>query len=237
MKLLGFLIALFASLAAASQPTQVDSEYVVTASGGITIGRAKASFTRKGDTYSIRSELRSDGALKVFLDDQFTTESTGRVDNEGLKPLEYSERRAKDNKRDFKSTFNWKNNVVHTVLRDEPSDAWFPPGTQDPLSSLYQFMHMKELGETLAMPMADRRRISAYTYKLMGEARIVTPAGEFDTRHYQRIPPVQLIPTDRKESRVDVWLAKDRYNFPVRLVIDDPKGYKLEQTLVAINAK
>lgn len=237
MRLLGFMIALLASLAAASQPTHVESEYVLTASGGITIGRAKASFTRNGDTYSIKSEMRSDGALKVFLDDQFTTESSGRVDKDGLKPLEYSERRAKDNKRDFKSTFNWNNNVVHTVVHDDPSDAWFPPGTQDPLSLYYQFMHMKELGNTFAIPLSDRRKVSAYTYKLIDEARIVTPAGEFDTRHYQRIPPEQLIPTDRKESRVDVWLAKDRYNFPVRVVVDDPRGYKLEQSLVALDTK
>jgi len=237
MKLLGFVFALLPSLAAASQPTQIDSEYVVTAGGGITIGRAKTSFTRTGDTYSIRSETRSDGALKVFLDDQFTAESTGRVDGDGLKPLEYTERRAKDNKRDFKSTFNWKNNVVHTVLRDEPSDAWFPPGTQDPLSTYFQFMHMKELGETVAIPMADRRRIDAYTYKLIGEARIVTPAGEFDTRHYQRIPPERAIPSDRKEAKVDLWLAKDRYNFLVRVTIGDPRGYTLEQSLVAFNAK
>ena len=237
MRLLGFLICLLAPLAAASQPTHVESEYVVTASGGITIGRAKATFTRNGDTYAIKSEMRSDGALKVFLDDQFTTESSGQVDKDGLKPLQYSERRAKDNKRDFKSTFNWNNNVVHTVVHDDPSDAWFPPGTQDPLSVYYQFMHMKELGNTFAIPLSDRRKVTSYTYKLIDEARIVTPAGEFDTRHYQRIPPDQLIPTDRKESRVEVWLAKDRYNFPVRVVVDDPRGYKLEQTLVALDTK
>ena len=237
MRLLGFVIALSCSLAAASQPTQTEAEYVVTANGGITIGRAKASFTRTGDTYTIKSETRSDGALKVFLDDQFTAESTGRIDAEGLKPLEYTERRAKDSKRDFKSTFNWKNNVVHTVLHDEPSDAWFPPGTQDPLSTYYQFMHMKTLGDSLAMPMSDRRRIDAYTYKFIGEERITTPAGQFDTLHYQRIPPEQPIPTDRKEQKVDLWLAKDRYNFLVRVTIGDPRGYTLDQSLVAFNAR
>jgi len=231
MRLLGLLISLVSSLAAASQPTQVESEYLVTANGGITIGRAKASFTRTGDTYRIRSETRSDGALKVFLDDQFTTESSGRVDKDGLKPLEYTERRAKDNKRDFKSTFNWKNNVVHTVVHDEPSDAWFPPGTQDPLSNYYQFMHMKDLGETLTIPMAERRKINTYTYKLIGQERTATPAGEFDTRHYRRVT------TDPKETKVDLWLAKDRHNFPVRVIFDDPKGYKLEQQLVALETR
>lgn len=227
------IAAVFACVAAsaASQPTQIEAQYVVTTNGGITIGRASEVFSRKGDSYSIRSETRSDGALKAFLDDQITVESSGRVDKEGLRPLEYSERRAKDNKRDLKSTFDWKINVMHTELRNDPSDYWFPAGTQDRISIMYQFMHMKELGETLTIPMAERRKINTYTYKLIGQERTATPAGEFDTRHYRRVT------TDPKETKVDLWLAKDRHNFPVRVIFDDTKGYKLEQQLVALETR
>ena len=233
MKRFAVIAAVFACVAAsaASQPTQIEAQYVVTTNGGITIGRASEVFSRKGDSYSIRSETRSDGALKAFLDDQITVESSGRVDKEGLKPLEYSERRAKDNKRDLKSTFDWKINVMHTELRNDPSDYWFPPGTQDRISVMYQFMHMKELGETLTIPMAERRQINTYTYKLIGQERTATPAGEFDTRHYRRVT------TDPTETKVDLWLARDRHNFPVRVIFDDPKGYKLEQQLVALETR
>ena len=232
MKRFALSLTLFSSLAAAAvQPTQIEAQYIVTTNGGITIGRASEVFSRKGDSYSIRSETRSDGPLKAFLDDQITVESSGRVDKEGLKPLEYSERRAKDNKRDLKSTFDWKINVMHTELRNDPSDYWFPPGTQDRISVMYQFMHMKELGETLTIPMAERRKINTYTYKLIGQERTATPAGEFDTRHYRRVT------TDPKETKVDLWLARDRHNFPVRVIFDDPKGYKLEQQLVALETR
>jgi len=233
MKRFALIATVFACVAAsaASQPTQIEAQYIVTTNGGITIGRASEVFSRKGDSYSIRSETRSDGALKAFLDDQITVESSGRVDKEGLKPLEYSERRAKDNKRDLKSTFDWKINVMHTELRNDPSDYWFPPGTQDRISVMYQFMHMKDLGETLTIPMAERRKINTYTYKLIGQERTATPAGEFDTRHYRRVT------TDPKETKVDLWLAKDRHNFPVRVIFDDPKGYKLEQQLVALETR
>ena len=233
MKRFALIAALFACVAAsaASQPTQIEAQYLVTTNGGITIGRASEVFSRKGDSYSIRSETRSDGALKAFLDDQITVESKGRVDSEGLKPLEYTERRAKDNKRDLRNTFDWKMNVMHTELRNDPSDYWFPPGTQDRISVMYQFMHMKELGETFTIPMADRRKVFTYTYKLVGEERTATPAGEFDTRHYRRLS------NDPKETKVDVWLAKDRHNFPVRVIFDDPRGYKLEQQLVALEAR
>ena len=228
------LIAAFgacAAASAASQPTQVEAQYVVTTNGGITIGRATEVYSRKGDSYAIRSETRSDGPLKAFIDDQITVESKGRIDGEGLKPLEYSERRAKDGKRDLKSTFDWKINVMHTELRNDPSDYWFPPGTQDRISVMYQFMHMKEFGETLVVPMAERRKINTYTYKLVGDERTAVPAGEFDTRHYRRVT------TDPKETKVDLWLAKDRHNFPVRVIFDDPKGYKLEQQLSALEAR
>ena len=237
MKGLAFLAALFtcAAASASSQPTQVEAQYLVTANAGITIGRATEVFSRKGDTYSIKSETRSDGALKAFLDDQYTVESSGRVDKEGLKPLVYTERRAKDNKRDLKSTFDYKMSVMHTVLRDEPSDYWFPPGTQDRISVMYQFMHMTDLGDTLLIPMADRRKIVNYTYKLVGEERITTPAGQFDTRHYRRINTNEN--KDARETKVDVWLAKDRFNFPVQVIFDDPKGFKLQQSLVALDAR
>ena len=232
MKRFALLCTLFSSLAAAAaQPTQVDAQYIVTTNGGITIGRAAETFSRKGDSYSIRSETRSEGVLKTFVDDQFTVESTGRVGKDGLQPLEYNERRAKDSKRDLKSTFDWKISVMHTVMRNEPSDAWFPPGTQDRLSIMYQFAHLPELGATLEIPMADRRRVKVFTYKLVDEGRISTPAGEFDTWHYQRVL------TEPKETKVDIWLAKDRHNLPVRVIFDDPKGFKLEQSLVALEAR
>jgi hypothetical protein len=152
MRLLGFIIALFSSLAAASQPTQIEAQYIVTTNGGITIGRASETFSRTGNVYTIRSETRSDGALKAFLDDQYTVQSTGRVGADGLIPLEYTERRARDNKRDLKSTFDWKMSVMHTELRGEPSDYWFPPGTQDRISIMYQFVYMKELGPPSRSP-------------------------------------------------------------------------------------
>jgi hypothetical protein len=45
------------------------------------------------------------------------------------------------------------------------------------------------------------------------------------------------VTTNPRESKAEVWLAKSRYNFPVRVVFDDPKGLRLEQTLVALQAR
>jgi hypothetical protein len=231
MKRLAFTFALFSSIAAAAAPpTQIEAQYIVINSG-LTIGRASETFSRKGDTYTISSVTRSEGLLKAFVDDQFTVESTGRVGAAGLQPLEYNERRAKDNKRDLKSTFDWGKGVMRTIMRGEPSEVSLPTATQDRISIMYQFAHIRDFGDTLVIPMADRRKIMPFTYKLIEEGKITTPAGEFDTRHYRRMVD------DPKETKVDLWLAKDRHNFPVRVIFDDPKGFKLEQSLVALEAR
>jgi hypothetical protein len=223
------LCASFASFGAAAQPSEIAAEYRVTNSG-ITIGSVKETFLRKGDTYAIQSITRSEGALKAFLDDQITVESTGRVGADGLQPLEYGERRLKDSKRDLKSTFDWGKGVMRTLMRGESSEAALPVATQDRISLMYQFMSMQKLGDTLVVSMADRRKVELYTYRLVEEVKLSTPAGDFETRHYQRVV------REAKDTRADVWLAKDRFNFPVQIVLDDPKGFRIEQTLVALDA-
>jgi uncharacterized protein DUF3108 len=229
MRYLAILIA-FASFAAAAQPTEITAEYEVSSSGVI-IGRINETFVRKADTYTIQSVMRSEGLLKAIVDDEFTVESAGRVGASGLKPLRYGERRAKDSKRDLKSTFDWEKRVMRTLARGEKSEVALPVDTQDRISLMYQFMNLPAYGESFVIPMADRRKIETHTYRLVEEVKLTTPAGDFDTRHYQRVV------NNPKDTRADVWLARDRFNFPVRLVLDDPKGFKLDQSLVALQAR
>lgn len=229
MRLIASLV-LATSFAAAAQPMQITASYAITNSG-LTIGSVKESFVRQGDSYTIQSVTRSEGMLKMFVDDQITVESSGRVGTAGLQPLAYNEHRAKDSKRDLKSEFDWDRGVMRTLLHGESTEVALPRETQDRISMMYQFMNMKNFGETLVVPMADRRKVEFFTYKLVDEAVLATPAGEFATRHYQRVV------TNPRDTRAEVWLAKDRYNFPVRIVLDDPKGFRLEQTIEALDTR
>jgi Protein of unknown function (DUF3108) len=229
VKYLASLVLLFVSAAAAAPPGEIAAEYRVTNSG-IAIGSIKETFVRKGGRYSIQSVTRSEGILKAILDDQITVESTGRVGADGLQPLEYDEHRLKDPKRDLKCTFDWDKGVMHTLLHGESTDTVLPAGAQDRISVMYQFVHMRQFGDTLVLPIAERRKIEIHTYRLVGDETVDTPLGPFDTRHYQRVVGAAT------DTRADVWLAKERFNFPVRAIFDDPKGFRLEQAVVSLNA-
>ena len=215
---------------AAAMPSRITAEYQLL-NKGLTIGRVQETYVRKGDTYEISSVSRSEGVLKLLYDEQITLTSTGRIVEEGLKPLQFDERRARDPKRDVNASFDWERGIMHSRFRGELSQHPLPPATQDRISMMYQFMHIRPRTGNLTLAMSNGRKVERYTYRLVDEARVATPAGEFDAFHFERVTSA---PNDR---HVEVWLAKEHHNFPVRIVFDDPRGLRVEQTLVALKTE
>jgi hypothetical protein len=231
MKTLAALLLLAAAPTALSAvPDRIAAEYQLTNSG-LTIGHVTESYVRKGDTYEILSVSRSEGLLKVLYDEQITLQSSGRVGPEGLKPLRFEERRTREPKRDVSATFDWDRGVMNSRYRGEATEQPLPPGTQDRISMMYQFMYARAGPGNLVLAMSNGRKVELYTYRFVDTVRIATPAGEFDTLHFERVT------TEKNDRHVEVWLAKEPQNFPVRVVFDDPRGVRVEQALVALRTE
>jgi hypothetical protein len=96
---------------------------------------------------------------------------------------------------------------------------------------MYQFMNLAVAAERVRMPMSNGRKVDLYTYRKVDEPRLATPAGEFATAHYERVTE------DEKENKAELWLARDRFNLPVRVVFEDNRGLRLEQTLVSLTTR
>ena len=223
-------LLLAAAAGITSVPAEIRAEYEVTSSG-VRIARVTETFVRKGDTYTLSSVTRSEGPLKVFLDDQVTLESAGRIVGGNLQPAQFAQRRGKEPGRDVSATFDWERGVIHSSYRGERKEIPLPRATQDRISLLYQLMNVTPSNGNMTIPMSNGRRVEIYTYRFVDNVRISTPAGDFDTLHLERVNATA------KENRAEVWLAKDRFNFPVRVVFDDPRGLRLEQNLVALQAR
>ena len=119
MKLLAAHALLLAATAAgAAAPSRITAEYELT-NRGLTIGRVHESYQRDGDRYRIQSVSRSEGALKLFFDEQITLQSSGRVVESGLRPLAFEERRTREPKRDVNATFDWERGVMQSRYRGE----------------------------------------------------------------------------------------------------------------------
>ena len=228
------LLALaFAGLLAApalALPTQVEAQYQISA-GGVPSGRVQETFVRKGDAYRIESTTRAEGVFKLFRDDTVILASEGRVGPRGLVPLRFEQRRTGDASRDISATFDWEKSQLSSSYRGENSVHALPADTQDRLSVMYQFMHLTAAAERVRLPMSNGRKVDLYTYRKVDEPRLATPAGEFATAHYERVTE------DEKENKAQLWLARDRFNLPVRVVFEDNRGLRLEQTLVSLTTR
>jgi hypothetical protein len=189
------------------------------------------SFTRNGDNYAIQSVSRAEGMLKVLYDEQITLQSSGKIGEEGLKPLQFDERRTREPKRDVSATFDWERGVLQSRYRGEVTRHALPPATQDRISMMYQFMHVKPRQGNMTLTMSNGRKVERYTYRMVDEVKVGTPAGEYDTIHFERVVSE---PNDR---HVEVWLAKDQSFFPVRIRFDDPRGFRVEQRLVSLRTE
>ena len=224
---LAALLLAFAATARAAAPTEIHAQYQITAAG-LKIATVVESYARKGDRYTIESVTRAEGALKLFKDETVTFLSEGTVGPTGLKPLKFAQRQLKEPKRDVEATFDWSRGVLVSSFGGKVREVPLPADTQDRLSLMYQFMNLSPGAAPLTIAMSNGRKVEHYKYRFVEEARITTPAGSFDTLHYARVND------DPKESHADVWLAKDRFNYPVRVVFDDPRGLRLEQSLVSL---
>jgi hypothetical protein len=209
-------------------PGIIQSVYRVSLAG-LDVGRVNETYERKGDRYVIQSVARTEGLAKL-LDENVVRESTGRVVASGLQPLAFDQKRAGHGDRDIRATFDWERGVMASTYKGEVVEVPLPRDTQDPLSLMYQFMNIGSAA-TVSVPMANGRKVDLYTYRLVGPERIRTPAGEFDTLHYERVLSAP------KETRAEVWVARDRWNLPVRVRYDDSKGLKWEQLIVVLETR
>lgn len=228
MRIAACLLA-FACCAAHAVPSEITAQYKLTAEG-VPIGSVDETYVRKGDSYSIESVTRSTGVLKIFLDDRVTLTSSGTVGAGGLRPLAFAQYRASTTKGAIKATFDWGRGVMRSEANGNVSEVPLPRDTQDRISIMYQFMNLSPGRGLVTMPMSNGKKVEYYTYRLVDEVTLATPAGQFDTLHYERVTQ------GPRESQAQLWLAKDHFNFPVRVVFDDTKGLRLEQTLVGLHA-
>jgi hypothetical protein len=226
---LAFALLLAAATASQALPLEIAVEYRLS-SLGATIGHVSEQFVRTGDTYSITSVTRSEGVLKLVLDDSITLKSEGRIDAGGLQPLMFEQKRAGNHSKDIHATFDWERGVLVSRFAGETREVALPKATQDRISVMYQFMSLTQ-SNVVEMNMSNGRKVERYKYRFVDEVRLSTPAGDFDTLHYARV-------TDSpKENKAEVWLAKDRFNIPVRVIFDDPKGPKLEQVVLSLRVR
>jgi len=217
------------ALAEAATPSMVNASYRIY-KAGIFIGTVDEQFTRDGDNYRIVSQTETAGPLRIFLRDQLTMTSEGAVGSMGLKPARYQFVRRDDQKKSISSEFDWKKQQILSRHGAETETFDLPAGTQDRISAMYQFMFSRPTASEVAVWMSQGKKAELYRYRKQGEAIITVNGESIPTVYYAR-------EAKAGESKAHLWLAKEKYFLPIKILFEEGNGSTLEQILVSIQIR
>jgi hypothetical protein len=214
---------------AATTPTLVKATYKVY-KAGIWIGTIEEQFTREGENYKIVSVTDTAGPLRIFLRDQLTVTSEGTITANGLKPNIYQFARRNDQKKNISSVFDWDKQQIISRHGSESEVFELPPGTQDRISAMYQFMFNVPRTNEVSLWMSQGKKAERYRYRKLGEPTLTVGQENLATVYYER-------EAKEGESKVHLWLAKSKYYLPVKIIFEDSHGASLEQMLVSLHSE
>lgn len=230
IKALLFGTALFAATAQAAVPSQMDLVYDLYRNGH-KLGQVTDTFSRTGSRYTLVSEMRATGPLKLLWPGNIRLESSGVVTSRGLRPSQFKHARSDAPEKLATAKLDWRQRSIAYQYKGESRKVdGLQPGAQDQLSQLYHFMFMSRQPTDYGLQVISGRDLNDYRYARTDGGALDTPLGALDTLKYQRV--------DQKpdEKQITVWVAPARDNLPVQVRISED-GVTLEQRLVRATIK
>jgi len=230
LKTLLLAASLFAATAQAAVPQQMSLVYDLYRNGH-KLGQVTDTFTRSGTRYTLTSETRADGPLKVLWPGSIRLESTGDVTRQGLRPMQFQHARSDAPHKLATARLDWKQRSIAYQYKGE---SWqvngLQNGAQDQLSQVYQFMFAPSLPVDYSLQVVSGRDLNDYRYARTDGGAIETPLGLLVTQQYQRITQ------QPDEKTITVWVVPARNNLPVQIRVSED-GVTLEQRLVRASVK
>jgi len=224
-----WMSALWINVAQAA-PQQINLVYDLYRNGQ-KLGQVTDAFVRIGDRYTLVSETRASGPLKMLWPGNIRLESTGEVTRQGLRPEQFQHARSDAPHKLATAKLDWQQRAVAFQYKNERwRVADLREGAQDQLSQLYQFMFMPGVPADFAQQGVSGRSLNDYRYTRSDGGAIPSPFGTLATQQVQRVTRTS------DDKAITVWIAPTRGNLPVQVrVIDD--GVTLEQRLIRASVK
>lgn len=198
---------------------------------GLPIGTLNEQFERDGSAYRIVSETRPVGLAALIQRQPLYFLSTGRIASAGLQPTLFEARRSSGDAPQVSAEFDWPQKQLVLKHQSKTESLSLPPGTQDRLSVMYQFLFLTaDRIRKLDFAMTNGRKLDHYQYRVSGEVEVETGLGRLKTLHLVK----QREPGDTVN---EVWLSPQHQHFPVKLLIVERDGMRVEQVIQSLELR
>jgi len=231
IRMLSMAVLLFASITGFAQqpalPKRIVANYEVTKNGQ-PFAKVQEQFVVNKNAYKVESVTKGIGVYALFGERLLTSE--GEVTEHGLKPARFELHQGDNAKKSLLADFDWAKQNLRMTVKGKLKEAALTQGTQDLASYAYQFMFSPvPLKDAVTVSLTTGKKLNQYHYKISPELEIIEVAGV----QYKTLHLVQ--PEQGKPDTKELWLAAEHYYVPVRILMIDDDGQRLEQTLTELH--
>jgi len=211
-------------------PQGIDLEFnLSTGPEGAPIGRVVHTFERDGERYLIRSTTEATGLGALFASGKVVQESAGVITADGLRPERFSVQRGRASRNDT-AVFDWANSKA-TLTSGGSTREWdLEPGAQDLLSFMHQLSFIVGNPAPPVVWVTTARRFDPVRIVQVGAEVVETELGPISAVHFRN-------ESDDDRLRLNVWLAPDYGNLPVKIRLRDRRGDEAEQVLANMKVR
>jgi len=211
-----------------AQPKSIQLEYEVSRNGKA-FGTVEESYTQEGNKYRIVSTTKGSG-LYALLGERVLS-SEGDVIADGLKPTKFELKRGDNPSKSLTAHFDWASNTLKMIEGDETKTAALVPGAQDLVSYPYQIMFTPPKGDDVKVNLTTGKDFSLYHYRIKSRDVEINANG----KTYKTLHLVNAEVDGKK--RKELWIAESLHFMPVKYLVVDKHGDKIEQLLTKISIK
>lgn len=193
---------------------------------GMEIGQSTHTWRHDGEKYALQAVTETTGIVALFRAVRIVQSSEGSLAAAGLVPLAFSVER--NGKTAEGVRFDWVAGKATMTSGGQPRrEVALASGTQDVLSQIYQ-IGLAGVAARLEMMIATGKSYGRYAYEAVGDEMLATRFGALRTWHVKT-------PALPGEQAMELWLAQDHGNLPVRIRFIDRKGEVFDQNAAEVD--
>ncbi len=192
---------------------------------GMQIGESTHTWRHHDGKYVLQAVTETTGLVALFREVRIVQSSEGAIAAEGLVPQSFSVERKGRLAEGVR--FDWgAGKAAMTAGGQVRREVTLAAGAQDILSQIYQ-IGLVGTAARVEMMIATGKNYGRYAYEAVGDETLATRFGELRTWHVKT-------PALPGEQAMELWLASDYRNLPVRIRFIDRKGEVFDQNAVEL---
>lgn len=214
----------------AAPPQKVTVQYEASRNGSVMV-EVTERLEHDGKTYSLISEAKGKGIYAMVRSGAVRRSSKGTVTPAGLRPEEFHDKRG--DRPEKTARFDWAKGLVQQGEegKTEIKPMAAPERVIDRLSLFWTFAFRPPIGKEIFFAVSDGGGFDDFRFAPAGIEMLKTPAGNIEALKLVKLPD----PGD--ERGTEIWLATKQNYLPVRILVIEKDGTRIDQLVTSISTQ